>query len=110
MGVVALAAYTAERKTKEISIRKVLGASVGQILTLLNKDFVRWVLVANVLAVPLSLWLMDRWLQGFAYRVGLGVGPFALAVLGSLGATVLVVSLQSLKVSLSSPIRALKYE
>jgi putative ABC transport system permease protein len=110
MGVVALAAYTAERKTKEITIRKVLGASVGQILTLLNRDFVVWVLVANLLAVPLSLWLINAWLRDFAYRVSPGVGPFALALVGSLGATVIVVTLQSLKASFASPVQALKYE
>lgn len=110
MGVVALAAYTAERKTKEITIRKVLGASVGQILTLLNGDFVRWVLVANLLAIPLSLWLVNAWLRDFAYRITPGVGPFLLALAGSLGATVLVVTLQSLKASFASPVEALKYE
>jgi putative ABC transport system permease protein len=110
MGVVSLAAYTAERKTKEISIRKVLGASVGQILTLLNKDFVRWVLVANVLALPLSLWLMDRWLQSYAYRIHLGPWPYVLTLLVSLGATILVVTLQSLRASLVTPAKALKYE
>lgn len=110
MGVVALAAYTAERKTKEISIRKVLGASIGQILTLLNKDFVRWVLVANFLALPLSLWLMSRWLQGYAYRIHLGGWPYLLTLLVSLGATILVVTLQSLRASMSRPIDALKYE
>lgn len=110
MGVVALAAYTAERKTKEITIRKVLGASVGQILALLNKDFIRWVLVANILAIPLSWWLMDHWLRDFAYRVDPGPAPFVLALLGSLAATIIVVTLQSLRASLTSPVQALKYE
>ncbi|TDW99720.1 ABC transporter permease [Dinghuibacter silviterrae] len=110
MGVVALAAYTAERKVKEITIRKVLGASVPQILALLNKDFVRWVLTANILAIPLSGLLLHRWLQDFAYRIHLGPVPFVLAFLGSLGITVLVVTLQSLKASLASPAKALKYE
>ncbi len=110
MGVIALAAYTAERKTKEMSIRKVLGASVGQILVLMNQDFIRWVLLANLLAIPLSIWLMERWLQGFAFRVQLGFMAYVLSFLGCLGATVLIVTLQSLKVSLSSPVKALKYE
>ncbi|HTJ14293.1 MAG TPA: ABC transporter permease [Dinghuibacter sp.] len=110
MGVVSLAAYTAERKTKEISIRKVLGATTGQILTLLNKDFVRWVLLANLLALPLSLWLMSRWLQGYAYRIHLGLWPYLLTLVVSLGATVLVVTLQSLRASTARPIEALKYE
>lgn len=110
LGLFGLAAFTAEQRTKEIGIRKVMGASVNNIILLLSKDFARLVLIAFVIATPLAYFAMERWLQAYAYRIELGIGVFLVA--GFVAALIagLTVSYQSLKAALADPVKALRYE
>jgi putative ABC transport system permease protein len=110
VGLFGLSAYTASLRTKEIGIRKVLGSSVGGVVILLSKDFTRLVLVAFILAVPLSWWMMDTWLKGFAYRVNLGINSFIIAGVLALGIAWLTVSYQSIKAAIVNPVKSLKSE
>lgn len=110
LGLVALAAFTTEQRVKEIGIRKVLGASVSQITTLLSKDFVKLVAIAIVIASPLAWWAMNKWLEDFAYRINIGAGIFIIA--GSLALLVALasVSIQAIKAALANPTKALRSE
>ena len=110
LGLFGLAAYTAEQRTKEIGVRKVLGASVQQILLLLSKDFTRLVLIAFVLAAPLAYFGMNRWLQEFVFRITLGPAVFLFAGAVTLVIAWLTVSFQSLKAALANPAQTLRYE
>jgi putative ABC transport system permease protein len=110
LGVLGLALFMAEQRKKEISIRKVLGASTGNILVLLNKDFIKLVAIANIIAFPLAYIIINKWLSTFDYRVAISFLPFLLAILISVVIAVLTVSLQSVKVAKANPIDALKYE
>ena len=110
LGMFGLAAFTAERRTKEIGVRKVLGASVPRLYGLLAKDFVRLVFIANVIAWPLAYWVMNEWLQDYAYRFTLGPGTFLLAGTLTLLIATLTVSTQALKTALANPVEALRYE
>jgi len=110
LGLLGLALYMAEQRKKEISIRKVLGASNMNILTLLNKDFIKLVAVANLIAFPLAYVIINHWLAGFSYRVNISVLPFALALSLSVVIAILTVSVQSFKVAKANPVDALKYE
>jgi putative ABC transport system permease protein len=110
LGVFGLISYTAEQSTKEIGVRKVLGAGVGGIVLLLTRRFVRWVLLANLIAWPLAWYVMFRWLQGFAYRVPFNVALFPLAGLLALAVALATVSYQAVKAALADPVRALRYE
>ena len=110
LGLFGLASYTAERRTKEIAVRKVLGASSGGLVVLLSKEFSKWVLLANVIAWPIGYIVMSRWLQDFAYRSGIGIGRFFLAGGLAWAIAFLTVSYQTIKASLADPVSALKYE
>lgn len=110
VGLFGLSAYTASLRTKEIGIRKVLGSSVGKVVILLSKDFTKLVLIAFTLAVPLSWWMMDSWLKGFAYRIDLGINSFIIAGALALGIAWLTVSYQSIKAAIVNPIKSLKSE
>jgi putative ABC transport system permease protein len=110
LGLFGLASYSAERRTKEIGIRKVLGASASGITYLLSKEFTKWVLLANVIAWPAAYLIMSRWLQNFAYRSGIGVGTFILAGGIAWAIAFLTVSYQAIKASAADPVKALKYE
>lgn len=110
LGLLGLALYMAEQRKKEISIRKVLGASNLNILTLLNKDFIKLVAIANVIAFPLAYIIINKWLSGYEFKVAISVLPFAIAAILSLIIAVLTVSVQSVKVAKANPIDALKYE
>jgi putative ABC transport system permease protein len=110
LGLFALAAFMAEQRTKEIGVRKVLGASVGGILLLQLKEFSKWVVVANVVAWPLGYFTMNKWLADFAYRTKIGVWPFVLSALLALAIAVMTVSYQSIKVATANPIDSLRYE
>jgi len=110
MGIFGLASFTAEKRTKEIGIRKVLGASVSGIVVLLSKELVKWVLVANIIGWPVAYFVMKRWLQNFAYRVDIGLWMFALSALLVLSIALLTVSYQSIKTALANPINSLRYE
>lgn len=110
LGLYGLSAYTAEQRTKEIGIRKVLGASASTIVFMLNWKFTRLVLIAVLISVPLSFYIGERWLQGFAYRIELGVGLFLISVALAFLVAGLTVSYHSLKASLVNPADTLKYE
>jgi putative ABC transport system permease protein len=99
-----------ERRTKEIGIRKVNGATVSGILTMLNKDFVKWVIVAFVIAAPVALYAMQKWLQNFAYKTELSWWIFISAGILALGIALLTVSWQSWRAATRNPVEALRYE
>ena len=110
LGLLGLALYMAEQRKKEISIRKVLGASTYSILTLLNKDFIKLVAIANVIAFPLAYIIVNKWLSAYEFRVEISVLPFSIAIALSLIIAILTVSVQSVKVAKANPVDALKYE
>ncbi len=110
LGLFGLASFTIQQRTKEIGVRKVLGASVSQIVMILSKEFTRLVLIAFVVACPLAYLVMNGWLQNFAYRTEISINIFLLA--GALGLIIawLTVSYQALKAALANPVEALRYE
>ncbi|ADB40593.1 ABC transporter permease [Spirosoma linguale] len=110
LGLFGLATFTAEQRTKEIGVRKVLGASVLGIVSLLSKDFLKLVGIALVLAVPVSWWAMTKWLQDFAYKIDISWWVFALAGVLAVVITLLTVSFQSVKAALMNPVKSLKSE
>lgn len=110
LGLFGLVAYMAETKTKEIGVRKVLGASVGQIVMLLSKDFLRLVLVAFVIASPLALWIMNKWLEDFSYQIAIEWWIFAFAGFLAVLIAILTVGYQAIKAALMSPVKSLRTE
>ena len=110
MGLFGLASFTAQQRTKEIGIRKVLGASLSGVIYLFSKDFTKWVLLANVIAWPVSYFVMRKWLQGFAYRTPLGWEVFAFTILLVLGITLITISYQALKSAVANPADSLRHE
>lgn len=110
LGLFGLATYTAEQRTKEIGVRKVLGASVGSVVTLLSKDFIKLILIALVLASPVAWWGMTQWLNEFAYKVTIDWWIFALAGLLAIGIALLTVSFQSIKAAMMDPVKSLRSE
>jgi len=110
LGLFGLASYTAEQRTKEIGIRKVLGSSVSGIVVLLNKEYAKLVLLANVFAWPLAYFMMHRWLQNFAVRTNLGIDLFLFSAAAVLFIALLSVSLKSFIAALSNPVDSLRFE
>jgi len=110
MGLFGLAAFTTEQRTKEIGIRKVLGASVQQITTLLSKEFVMLVLIAIVIATPVAAFMINKWLQGFAYRTSLTAWIFITAGGLAVMIALLSVSLHSIKAAVANPVKSLRTE
>jgi putative ABC transport system permease protein len=110
LGLFGLAAFTAEQRTKEIGIRKTLGASVTGVIRLLSYEFVKLVLLANVIAFPAAYWAMRGWLDGFAYRIDLGPLIFLLSGLVTLVIALVTVSTQAWRAALVDPVTALRYE
>lgn len=110
LGLVGLASFTAEQRTKEVGIRKVLGASVSNIILLISREFTWLVLISFVVASPIAWYIMDRWLQEFAYHASMGIGIFVFAGLVSIVIAWLTVSYQATKVALTNPANALHYE
>ncbi|RAJ74972.1 FtsX-like permease family protein [Chitinophaga dinghuensis] len=108
LGLFGLAAFTAEQRTKEIGIRKVLGASVVGIVTLLSRDFLKLVLVAIIIASPLAWYAMAKWLENFSYRVSISWMVFVLAGIAALTIAALTISFQSVKAALMNPVNSLK--
>lgn len=110
LGLFGLAAFTTTQRAKEIGVRKVLGASVPDILTLISKDFLKLVALANIIAWPLAWYAMHRWLEDFAYRIPINPGIFILAGLAALVVAFATISFQALKVAVTNPVKALKQE
>jgi len=110
LGLFGLAAFIAEQRTKEIGIRKVLGASIGQVWILLSKDFILLVLLSCMIASPLAFYFLQNWLMKYDYRINLGPGIFALAGIMALAITMVTISFQSIKAALANPAIALKNE
>ena len=110
IGLFGLASFLTEIRTKEIGIRKVQGAGVMTILKLLNMDFIKWVLVANIIAWPVAYYYMTEWLANFSYAVSLSWISFALGAVLSIFIALITVSYQSLKSATRNPIESLRYE
>ncbi|HNE30657.1 MAG TPA: FtsX-like permease family protein, partial [Saprospiraceae bacterium] len=110
LGLFGLAAFTTEQRTKEIGIRKVMGASVAGITRLLASDFLRLVLAAIVIATPVAWYAMKQWLGDFAYRAEISWWIFVLAGLGALVIAFLTVSFQSIRAALADPVKSLRNE
>jgi putative ABC transport system permease protein len=110
LGIFGLASFSAEQRTKEIGIRKVLGASVPGLVLLLARNYSRWVVWANLFAWPAAYLAARKWLAGFAYRTPLGAGPFVLAGLLALAIALVSVLVQTVKAAASQPIDSLRYE
>jgi putative ABC transport system permease protein len=110
LGLLGLAMYTAEQRTREIGIRKVLGASVGGILSLLTRDFLKLVFIAILVASPLAWWIMHKWLQDFAYQTDINWMVFALATGAALVTALGTISLQAIKAALANPVKSLRTE
>ena len=110
IGLLGLAAYATQQRTREISIRKVLGASEGSIITMLSKDFLKLVLLASAIAFPIAWWGMHKWLQDFAYRIDVGWWIFIVAGIAALVIALFTVSTQALKAAFTNPIKSLRSE
>jgi putative ABC transport system permease protein len=110
LGLFGLASFMADQRTKEIGIRKVLGASVPGIFVMLLKEFVKWVLLASAISWPLAYYLMDRWLKNFAYRTDMTLWIFLVSGILGLAVAAATVSYQSLKASVANPADSLRYE
>jgi putative ABC transport system permease protein len=110
LGLFGLAAFTAQRRQKEIGIRKIIGASVGNIFLMLSKDFLLLVIVAILIAFPFSWWAMSKWLQSFAYRIDISSTVFFVAAASIIFITLLTISYQALKAAFANPVRSLRTE
>ena len=110
LGLFGLAAYTAEVKTKEIGIRKILGASTGRVTYFLSKEFIKWILIANILAWPVGWFFMNKWLQNFAYRIKIGWFVFLFTITVTLFIALISFIFQSLKAAWADPVDSLRYE
>jgi putative ABC transport system permease protein len=110
LGLFGLAAFTAQIRTREIGVRKVLGASVSTIISLLARDFIKLVLVAIVIAVPLAWYMMDKWLQDFAYKINIGWSVFLLSGAIAILIAIITISFQSIKAALANPVKSLRTE
>ena len=110
LGLFGLAFYLTEQRTKEIGVRKVLGASVPKIVTMLSKEFLKWVLIANMIAWPVAYYFMDKWLQNFAYRTDIKIWTFLLSGALAFIIALLTVSYQTIKAANANPVDSLRYE
>jgi putative ABC transport system permease protein len=110
LGLFGLAAFTAQRRQKEIGIRKVVGATVGNVVFLLSADFLKWILIAVFTAFPLAWWMMNNWLNGFAYKIKIGADIFIIAGVVTLVITFITISYQSIRAALANPVKSLRSE
>ncbi len=110
LGLFGLATFTAQRRQKEIGIRKVIGASVNSIVSLFSAEFLQLVFVAVLIAFPISWWAMSEWLQGFAYRVSIGVDVFLVAGASVVGIALMTVAYQAIKAATLNPVKSLRSE
>jgi len=110
LGLFGLASYTVSQRVKEIGIRKILGASIPNVVLLLSKEFTKWVILANVIAWPLTYFAMNKWLQNFAYRIDLHIGIFLISGIAALLLSLLTVSSKAIKAAAANPVDSLRYE
>ena len=110
LGLFGLTSFSVERRRKEIGIRKVLGASIPGITSLFYRELLKWILVSNVFAWPLAYYAMYKWLQGYAYRVNLGIGIFVASASIAFLIALLTVSIQCIKAATANPVDSLRYE
>ena len=110
LGLFGLASFIADRKTKEIGIRKVMGASISSLVVKFSNEFAKWVLLSNLIAWPVSWFVMNKWLQNFSYRIEIGWWMFLLAGALALVIAVLTVSYQAIKAAMADPVKSLRYE
>lgn len=110
LGLFGLATFSAEQRIKEIGVRKVLGASVTSIVTLLSKDFLKLVAIAIVIASPIAWWAMNKWLQGFAYKINIGWMVFAITTFVAILIALITISFQAIKAAISNPVKSLRSE
>jgi ABC-type antimicrobial peptide transport system permease subunit len=110
LGLFGLSAYTAEQRRKEIGVRKVLGSSVSNIVRLLSKDFMRLVLIAILIAIPISWWIMQNWLEGYAYRTEINWWVFVFAAIAAIMIAIITVSFQAIKAAVANPVESLRTE
>ena len=110
LGLFGLAAFTAEQRTKEIGVRKVLGASIFGITTMLSKDFLNLIFVALLIAFPLAFWVMENWLEGFAYRIHISWKIFLVAGITAVLVAMITISFQAIKAALANPVKSLRTE
>lgn len=110
LGLFGLAKFTAAQRTKEIGIRKVLGASVAQVTGMLSKEFLLLVLISCILAFPVAWWAMNKWLQDFAYRAAISWWIFALAAIIIIFIALFTVSFQAIKAAIANPVKSLRTE
>jgi len=109
-GLFGLAAFMAQNRTKEIGIRKVLGASITSIAMMLSQEFTKWVVISSIISWPVAYFVMSQWLQNFAYRISMGLWIFILSSLGALILAIFTVSFQSIKAATANPVDSLRYE
>jgi len=110
LGLFGLSTFMTQQRTKEVGIRKVLGANVSSILFILSKEFTKWVILANIIACPAAYYIIDKLLENYAYRINIGYGVFLVTISASILLAILTVSLQTFKAACSNPVDALKYE
>ncbi|HXB44778.1 MAG TPA: FtsX-like permease family protein, partial [Puia sp.] len=110
LGLLGLASYSTMQRTKEIGVRKVMGASVANIVNLLSKDFLKLVIISFLIAAPLAWWFMDKWLRGFAYRINVSWWIFVAAGISALLIALLTVSFQAIKAAIANPVNSLRTE
>ena len=110
LGLFGLATFTAEQRTKEIGIRKVLGANIYGVVALLSKDFLKLVLIAVIIASPLAFYLMNKWLQNFAYQTSITWQVFVLTALVAVLIAFITISFQAIKAAVANPVKALRNE
>ena len=110
LGLFGLASFTSEQRTKEIGVRKVLGASVSNIVCLLSKEFFKWMLMASLIAWPVAYYAVSQWLQSFAYRISIGIWIFLLSTVLAFFVALVTVSFKAVKAALANPVEALRYE
>ena len=110
LGLFGLVTYAAEQRTKEIGVRKVLGASVSGIVTMLSKDFAKLILIASLIAFPIAWWSMHKWLQSFAYRITISWWVFIVAATTATVIAMITISFQAIKAAIANPVRSLRTE
>ena len=110
LGLFGLVLITTQQRSKEISIRKINGAKISEVMIMLNKDFIKWIVIAFIIACPIALYAMHKWLNNFAYKTELSFWVFAFAGLLALGIALLTVSWQSWRAATRNPVEALRYE